>query len=264
MSRPRGGYIGFNRVPAATAVNSAASGIWTLREAEALKRAGTWPTLSDANFANVSLLLHMDGSNGSTAFTDSSSSAVAVVANGGAAISTAQSKFGGSSAYFNAQGDYLSASGSAVSLAGVSAFTVEGWFFFADATANAIQMMFVTYDAFSSGALFFGKHTDSAGRVTVFANGAKVCNETTSPPASTWVHYALVFASGTMTIYRDGVQSASGAVNPTFTGQLARVGGNAEGSGAYRFKGYIDDFRLTKLARYTSAFTPPDAAFPDS
>jgi len=42
--RPRGGYIGFNRVPAAAAANSAASGVWTLREAEALRRAGTWPT----------------------------------------------------------------------------------------------------------------------------------------------------------------------------------------------------------------------------
>ena len=44
MTRPRGGYIGFNRVPAATAFNSVASGIWTLREADALQRAGTWPT----------------------------------------------------------------------------------------------------------------------------------------------------------------------------------------------------------------------------
>lgn len=44
MTRPLGGYIGFNRVPAASAMNSAASGAWTLREAEALKRAGTWPT----------------------------------------------------------------------------------------------------------------------------------------------------------------------------------------------------------------------------
>jgi len=43
MTRPRGGYIGFNRVPAAAGFNSAASGVWTLREAEALKRAGTWP-----------------------------------------------------------------------------------------------------------------------------------------------------------------------------------------------------------------------------
>jgi hypothetical protein len=39
MTRPRGGYIGFNVVP----TTAAASGVWTLREAEAAIRAGTWP-----------------------------------------------------------------------------------------------------------------------------------------------------------------------------------------------------------------------------
>ena len=42
--RRRAGYIGFNSVPAASALNSAASGMWALREAEAMRRAGTWPT----------------------------------------------------------------------------------------------------------------------------------------------------------------------------------------------------------------------------
>jgi len=37
--RGRGGLIGFNR----TATTTAASGIWTVREAEALRRAGEWP-----------------------------------------------------------------------------------------------------------------------------------------------------------------------------------------------------------------------------
>ena len=54
MSRPRAGYIGFNRVPAATALNSAASGVWTLREAEALKRAGTWPVDETQAFIDAS------------------------------------------------------------------------------------------------------------------------------------------------------------------------------------------------------------------
>jgi hypothetical protein len=44
MSRPHGGYIGFNRVPAASAASSAAVGMWTVREAQELKAAGTWPT----------------------------------------------------------------------------------------------------------------------------------------------------------------------------------------------------------------------------
>ena len=40
MSRPRAGYIGFNRVP----TTSAAPGVWTLREAEAARRSDSWPS----------------------------------------------------------------------------------------------------------------------------------------------------------------------------------------------------------------------------
>ena len=73
MSRPRGGYIGFNRVPAASALNSAASGVWTLREAEALKRAGTWPIMPPS--------LWLDASAAYTLF-DSTSGGSLVAANG--------------------------------------------------------------------------------------------------------------------------------------------------------------------------------------
>lgn len=53
--RPRGGIIGATVQPAATAINSAAGGIWTLREAEAFKRAGTWPTVAQPPSAPTSL-----------------------------------------------------------------------------------------------------------------------------------------------------------------------------------------------------------------
>jgi hypothetical protein len=64
----------------------------------------------DEEFGNVSLLLHGDGTNGSTTIVDSSSSPKAVTAVGDAQISTAQSKFGGSSIAFDGTGDYLSIS----------------------------------------------------------------------------------------------------------------------------------------------------------
>lgn len=51
MSRPRGGYIGHYATPAEAAANSAATGVWTLREAESLKRAGTWPTVGEQGVA---------------------------------------------------------------------------------------------------------------------------------------------------------------------------------------------------------------------
>ena len=52
----------------------------------------------DPYFANVSLLLHCDGSDASTTFTDSSSNGHTVTASNDAQIDTAQSKFGGASA----------------------------------------------------------------------------------------------------------------------------------------------------------------------
>jgi hypothetical protein len=81
--RGRGGYIGFNRVPAASAINSAASGMWTLREAEAMRRAGTWPT-SPPSGVGSGLQLWLDASDASTLF-DATSGGSLVAADGGVA-----------------------------------------------------------------------------------------------------------------------------------------------------------------------------------
>jgi hypothetical protein len=84
MSRPRGGFIGHNPAPAASAINSAAGGIWTLREAEALKRAGTWPR-AFVDPASVSgLQLWLDASDASTLY-DATSGGSLVAADGAVA-----------------------------------------------------------------------------------------------------------------------------------------------------------------------------------
>ena len=57
-------------------------------------------TASFSSDLNTVLLLHGDGTNGSTIFTDSSSYPKAVTASGNAQISTAQSRFGGASMHF--------------------------------------------------------------------------------------------------------------------------------------------------------------------
>jgi hypothetical protein len=83
MSRGQGGYIGFNRVPAAAGVNSAASGVWTLREAEALRRAGTWPVVAPGNVGS-GLQLWLDASDASTLY-DATTGGSLVAADGGVA-----------------------------------------------------------------------------------------------------------------------------------------------------------------------------------
>ena len=61
----------------------------------------------DQYYNSCSLLLHCDGTNGSTTFTDNSPSPKTVTAYNGAAISTVQSKFGGASGLFDGTDDYV-------------------------------------------------------------------------------------------------------------------------------------------------------------
>ena len=84
MSRPRGGYVGHNAAPAASALSSAASGVWTLREAEALKRAGTWPLVGEALTVTSGLQLWLDAADASTLF-DATTGGSLVAADGGVA-----------------------------------------------------------------------------------------------------------------------------------------------------------------------------------
>ena len=66
--RPYGGLIGANPTTAASDVNSAAGGIWSLRDAERLKRAGTWP-ISFLTPASISgLQLWLDASDANTLY----------------------------------------------------------------------------------------------------------------------------------------------------------------------------------------------------
>jgi hypothetical protein len=76
-------------------------------------------------------------------------------------------------------------------------------------------------------------------------------------PLNTWAHLALVRNGSTTTLYLNGTSVASGtSTNPTDNTSPLQMGTSG-------FIGYINDFRITNgLARYTSNFTPPTAAFP--
>ena len=64
-------------------------------------------TTGDVYYPQTSLLMHFNGTNGSTTMTDNSKNNFAVTAVGNAQLSTAQSKFGGSSLLLDGTGDYL-------------------------------------------------------------------------------------------------------------------------------------------------------------
>ena len=85
---------------------------------------------TDPDFADVSLLLHGDGTNGSTTIVDSSDNVNSVTANNGAQISTTQSKFGGSSIEFLSTANTgLAVTPSSVFQFGTGDWTVEAWIY---------------------------------------------------------------------------------------------------------------------------------------
>ena len=82
--RGRGGFIGASVTPVSAAVNSAASGVWTVREAESLKRAGTWPSGSVSPTQIAGLQLWLDGSDAATLY-DATTGGSLVAADGAVA-----------------------------------------------------------------------------------------------------------------------------------------------------------------------------------
>lgn len=222
---------------------------------------------SDPHFSQVQFLLHADGTDGSTSFVDSSGAARTISHNGSAAIDTAQSKFGGSSALFpDGDGNItivgnLGGAGAGLSMAS-SDWTVECWARRAAGAAvtlwfkNPFTTLFpLRFQLGASGAV-----SASGNQVTTGAS-AYALTGLANFPNNQWVHLAVVRDVSTFRLFQDGVQQATGSYSGTLAENNAVVTmGDASGGAVW-----IDDLRTTiGVARYTADFTPPTAPFPDS
>jgi hypothetical protein len=209
----------------------------------------------------VALLLHMNGSNGSTTFTDSSLNnfTMDVV---GATISTAESKFGGASGFFES-GDYIYKNTSADELKFSGDFCVEMWYY-----PLALDSNQCLYDASLIGEGgtrpdAFALAIDGDGQMFWFHDGTP--NYTSaSPIVNQWNFIAVTRSGSDLRVFLDGVEVLLLTNSVDFNRGGAIIGTINESVGTYSLDGYVDDVRVTKgLARYTSTFTPPTAQFPN-
>ena len=255
------GLLGVRRVP----TTGTASGLWVPNEQVLAKRAGIWPAGAggDPDFANVSLLLHMNGTNGSTTFTDSSSNGLTVTGNGNAAVSTTTPKWGTGSASFDGDADWLSLTPTTL-LEFSADFTLEGWFYL-----NSTAQMAGGSSSSDSNTLVFRFNENEAGNLGFSLNGTTVFSSTAAGiTTSTWQHVAISRNGTNTRMFVDGVQKGSTNTSWSGTFRMDIIGtfflsGNRYAG--YDFNGKIDDLRITKgVARYTATFTPPTAAFPDA
>lgn len=210
----------------------------------------------DASWASVSLLLHGDGTNGSTNIRDSSNNAKTATVAGNAAISTAQSKFGGASIALDGSGDFFTYDGSSVFAFGTGDYTIEGW---VRVTTLADYNAFVDFrPSGTEGA--YPYIAIGATNIGLYINSGFVINAAHGMSNGTWHHVALCRVSGSTRLFVDGVQKGStytdsitylcGASRPVF-------GANGTSTGTQNFGGYMDDIRITKgVGRYSANFTP--------
>mgnify|MGYP003338848873 FL=1 len=212
---------------------------------------------TDPYFSSVSLLLHMNGSNASTTFTDSSSNNLSCTVQGNAKLGTAQYKFGTASADFTSAGALQAPNNNTV-LSLTNDFTLEFWVY---QTGTGSSYDTVVSDASSTSLIIRG--SGSSPGIFVTGSSSNIANTLTFAN-NTWHHIAVCRASGTYKAFKDGTDITTATITNTATLSLALFSIGKDTQYGRNFVGYVDEFRLTVgVARYAANFTPPTAPFPD-
>lgn len=216
--------------------------------------------------ADTVFLLHMDGTDASTTFTDSSNSAHTVTVAGNSQIDTAQSEFGGASGLFDGTGDSLSIADSANWNFGSGDLTIDLWVRFNSVNAPNFYSQYVDNNN------RFAFRLNGAGNLQFFiiSGGTTLANYATATPpgftTATWYHLALVRSGTSVFIFVNGVSqtlTVSTAISTNSVPDLAAVLHIGSTDGAVNdFNGWIDEYRVIKgTAVWTSNFTSPTSAY---
>jgi hypothetical protein len=200
----------------------------------------TLPTAAYTSDTNTKLLLHCDGTVGSTTFTDSGNTGHTVTANGNVKIDDL-AKFGTGSWRFDGSSDYLELPDSVdwdICLNAVDNWTIDFWVKHTDHVGQEVYIRhredasnyWTLEHSHGSGMKF---ELVSGGGIIVSASAAGEITDTN------WHHIALCKVASKYAIYKDGTQinyTDDSSVD-TFTGILY-VGW---ASGAGYFDGYMDE-----------------------
>ena len=232
--------------------------------------AASGPT--DPDFDKVKWLMHMNGADASPTFTDSSSDARTVTAEGTAQLDTAQKQFGSASGLFDGDSDRATVAfsdGDGDLDPNAQDFTVEMWVRRNSDTTQ--DTAFSNLDGVGANGWFLEIRDTDVVRVNFPTAGAvnNLVSSVGTITAGSWHHIAWCRQSGTQRIYIDGTQDGTGSISgalfiPAGVTKLA-IGAHATLGGGW-YDGWIDEFRYTlALCRYPdgTSFTPA-GPFPDA
>ncbi len=235
---------------------------------------GHYHAYADVDDSYTKSLLHFNGTDASTTFTDESGKTW--TANGDAQIDTAQSKFGGASGLFDGNGDYVS-TGSSSDFSFGGDFTIDCWVKYNGRQSTDSQPSWyngiITDAKYNSGTIngwrlrkeYVSNTVQNADFAAWTTGTSNVSLQGTSDIANgSWHHIAVVRNGSRIDLYVDGVSEA----NTTYSGTIAndstgvQIGKGWTDLSQDWHNGWIDEVRISKgIARWTSNFTPPTAEY---
>ena len=209
------------------------------------------------------LMLHMDGADGGTTFTDSSASAHSLTAYGNTHTSTDQKKFGTASGEFDGAGDTLAIPDNADWDFGTGDLTFDCWvrgndFASPSARQTVIDIAGLWIHFETAGYMAAATSTSGAGTIFLGADDQSWSDDT-------WYHLAVVRSGDSWTLYQDGTSIATATETGTFDSSAQGLIANKHITTPYGetyWDGFIDEFRISKgVARWTANFTPPTSEY---
>lgn len=212
------------------------------------------PTLAYGGIDSyTTFMLHGDS------FTDSSSAPKTVTPTN-VTISSAQSKFGGSSMQFTGSNSYLSVANNAAYNFAAENFTIDVWVYPTVATTSAGVIGKVGVSGVGSYILCMNSAGnwvfDSSANTTTWSLADIILG---SVSLNTWQHLAVVRSGNTLYAFKNGVLGGSATMTHTVitTTENLNIGRYNYSTPIY-YTGYMDELRISKgIARWTSAFSPP-------
>jgi len=198
------------------------------------------------------LLLHMDGSDRSTIFTDDGSSGYAIATNGDVQLDTVQKKVGTASGLFDGSGDYLTLAADDGFNFGSEDFMVDFWVKFNTVThdeylfsmlLNPYSFRVYTYEENDTPPAYFRFTSNSSLGLDVMLTSL------TTISTETWYHIVVARDRNSFKLYVNGTQEASDIdyiSMENFSGSTFYIGSSWNKDPLYMLDGWIDEFRIRK------------------
>jgi len=195
-------------------------------------------------------------------FSDSSGNSYHL--SGDAVISSAQSKFGGSSAYFDGTTSLSSVTDAFPIPTGD--FTIEFWAYYTGVgsgyeyltmLANIAEGALSNRIAIRLADAGFGNELQGETKGGSSPNLLRSSQNKTTL-LNRWAAIAVVRSGGTTYLYVDGVLEVSSTTVVNYANSMTLLLGAYLG---FSYTGYIDELRISDVARYTSNYTPQTAPF---